>query len=231
MNEAIQTLRDCGLHIKPGSTPVEVTSVLMKAKKDDLWNAFDKLCGDGPIGFNADGTIQKVTIAYTLAHAVENNLDSIDQESVYTALEKAIELYTTINNPISGPEEPVKKRTRTPELRTEMRQYIEDNPKATKKDVIDEFLNRYPEKAINTLGQYYHGCRKKAGLKPNGTPGRKKGDTFDIVQTIVAEITQDIPNVSVSELKEAVLNHPDIDLSPSSAQVYVYRARSNIQTN
>jgi len=228
MNEAIQTLQDCRLHVDPGSTPVEVTSVLMKAEEDNLWKAFDELCA-GAIGFNSEGIIQKVTVAYALAYAVENDLDSIDQEAVDKAQEKAVEIFESLEpEPQIEEEKPVTKRTRTPQLRGEMLQYIKDNPDETKQDVVDEFQSRYPEKSVNTLGQYYHSCRKEAGLAPNGTPGRQKADTMDIVKGIVADMTRDNSKVGVPELKEAVLKHPDITLSPASAQVYVYRARSEL---
>ena len=200
----------------------------MKADEDNLWKAFDELC-DGTIGFKAEGIIQKVTVAYALAYAIEHDLDSIDQEAVDNALEKAVEIFESLEpEPQPEAEKPVTKRTRTPELRGEMVQYIKDNPTQTKQEVVEEFQSRYPEKAVNTLGQYYHSCRKEAGLAPNGTPGRRKGDTMDLVKSIVTQMTRDNPGVGVPELKEAVLKHPDISLSPASAQVYVYRAKSEI---
>jgi len=228
MNTIIQTLQNCGLQVEPGSTPSEVTSVLMKAEEDDLWKAFNRICDGNPIGFKGEDAVQKVTVAYALAYAVENDLDSINQEAVDAAREKAVELVESLK-----PEESSKKitRTRTPELRGEMLQYIKDNPKMTKQEVVNAFQSLYPEKAETTLGQYYHGCRKEAGLNPNGTPGRKKGDTMELVRNIVAEMIAKNPDIEVPELKDAVLNHPSINLSPSSVQVYVYRARSDIKGN
>lgn len=231
MNEIIQTLQGCGLRVKPGSTPVEVTSVLMKADNANLRKAFDQLCGDDAIGFRAEGSVQNATLAYALAYAVENDLSCIDQEMIDNALIKARSLFEVVERKThteSKATKSPKKRTRSPHLRDEMTQHIKDNPDHTKQVVVDLFLKRYPDKAVNTLAQYYHSCRKDAGLKPNGKPGRKSSNTFDLVCDIVSDFTADNPDATVSDLKEAVLKHPDIKLSPPSAQVYVYRARSEL---
>lgn len=124
-----------------------------------------------------------------------------------------------------------KTRTRVPTLQGEMKDHIVANPEATKNDVVQLFLKRYPDKARSTLAQYYHKQRKLAGLSPNGTPGRRKGDTYPAVLEVVRALTAANPDVTVPDLKEAVLNRSDIDLCPASAQVYVYKARNEIKSN
>lgn len=233
MNTITEIFETSGLKIGPDATQVDVTSALMEADEDRLWSIFDELSCDGPIGFEAEGNVRRTTVAYALAYAHENNITSINQEVVDLALAKATELFSGMTGTDFEPSEsidPEPKRSRTPTLRPEMLQYIKDNPDSTKQEVVEVFVSRYPDKSENTLSQYYHGCRKEAGLNPNGKPGRKKGDTFDIVLELVKQLTAQNPKITVAELKQAVVDHPGIELTLSSAQVYVYRARNEMKT-
>lgn len=241
--EIVETFRNHGVNIQADQSSTFLIRELRDTDPETLWLILEDFTDNKPIGMDSPNEkMHRLTLSYALVDAFENDRDSITQDDITAAHERAAKTAETmirgsstkpdpelvsetggdINTDTQTAQKPRKKSKRIKGLKEMVFSLVEDNPKAQSAEIVDMVQEREPAAKDGTIKVYYSQARKSLGLPTIGKRGRKSSGLYGSIKKLV----QDNPDASKDEITEQA--QKELDANPNTVAVYYGKARKEL---
>ena len=239
--QLISTFRKNGIKIGHDETSDDLAGKLGSADVNTLQKIVGELYdGDTVPEVEGDEFVKSLTYSYALLDAFEFETNSIEQEDIETAHNKAVDAVAKMSSENEDEDEEVEASAEeeTEEVEASSEE-TEEAPKLTKKKIIEDLIDENPDAKgheivemateqypddikESTARMYFYTIRKERGLAPNGKRGRRPNDTSLRVRSIVAD-NMDKPKADV------VQKIMELGLTESTASQYYSTAKTALK--
>lgn len=237
--EVVEKFRNHGINVDIEDSATDALQALKDHNPDTLWPVLEDFT-NGPIGLNfANEAMHTYTLSYALVNAFEQGKDSITQEDVDDAFDKAAKLADSLAPNGSTRADPdgeavegeqngeavtrTVKRKKDNTLMPLIESIVQDNAKESNEAILSMVLEQRPNAKENTVRAYISKARSNLGLKvKGGKRGRKSSGIYEKIRDMI-KANADMPR---AELIEKIVN--ELDAKPGTAQAYYSKAKKEL---
>lgn len=237
--EIVEVFRNHNIDIELGQSSTTLVRALRETDPETLWIVLEEFSNGEPIGMDCPNERMHIlTLSYALVDVFENNKESVTQNDIDAARQRATKTAEALStgsstrpdeeatvDPVSNdaPAQAKKpKRKRDAGLRPMVESMLADNPKATPADVINAVLEQKPSAKESTIRVYYSQARKALNLPSSGKRGRKSSGLYPAILKMVRD------NPEVSKEKVITMATKKFDAKENTALAYISKARKEI---
>lgn len=171
--ELIERFRNHGIDIQAHDPVSRIPSQLRETDPETLWLVLEDFSNGQPIGMDSPNEkMHQLTLSYTLVDALENDRESITQDDVDRAFQKAADMAESMvkgsstkaddepadNAPVASQSRKARKK-KDPDLAPFIRRTVEENPDATTDELIEMIQAVKTGPAVSTIRVYISKAR------------------------------------------------------------------------
>jgi hypothetical protein len=156
---------------------IRITQELGESSYNTLSRIFNDLWQGEALEENE--RVNRMIIRYALLEGLKTKAESLTEEIISSAREKALNLANTIGTfkieeKLEAPESVsvTPKRTRNPDLYPQIKKLVRNAPDAPRDEIVAQIVEEFGANE-GTATMYFYKARKELGLKNNGKRGRK----------------------------------------------------------
>jgi hypothetical protein len=241
--EIIERFRNHGVDIQADQSSTHLIRELRDTDPETLWLMVEDFSDNKPIGMNSPNEkMHRLTLSYALVDAFENDRDSIAQDNIDAAFERAAKTAESLKRgsstladadlvsetggdtttSVQSSQKPKTKGKRDTGLKPLIFSLVEDNPKAQAVEIVDMVQAKKPKAKDGTIKVYYSQARKSLGLPNIGKRGRKSSGLYGSIKKMV----QDSPDASKEAITEQAVK--ELDANPNTVAVYYGKAHKEL---
>jgi len=233
----VEIFRNYNIDIQIDQSSTYLIRALSEIDVSTLWVILEEFTQGQAIGMQSPNeTMHRRTLCYTLIDIFENDKETISQEDVDMAYNRAAKISETLAEGSSTrPDEvennseeadmsngaqraPAVSRKRDKGLMPLIKSLVADNPKATSAEIVEMVMKQKPNAKENTVKVYYSQARKALELPSIGKRGRKPSGLYAAVKKVVQKNPDADKNDIVSEVQK------EHDAKKNTINVYIGKA-------
>ena len=239
--ELVERFRNYGVDIQATDGAIKLARALSDETPDTLWPMLEEFTNGQTIGMDcANETMHSLTLRGALVKAFESGQDTITQEDINAARERAAKTADSLRqNGSTRTDEPSTendaddaenasstvskpKRKKRKNLMPMIESLVEQNPKASPTEVYEMVAKRVPDANESTVKVYYSKARTNLNLPKIGKRGRKSSGIYDKIKAMV----QDNPDTDRATIIDRIIN--ELDTKTGTAQAYYSKAKKEL---